>query len=345
MTAPGNLRFVKLFNVEDVASLLAHFAGPSSLRRFRGTFPAAAQWTREALPLLSTKCAGSIYVCGGYCGALKLRSAERFDVLEESWEKLPMMLEVRSGPAAASLEGDFYVFGTNSKMGIATAERYLPPFGRWEELPLMLQGRERPAAVTLGGSLYVCGGLEKETEIFALLQSMERLRLDGEGVWEAQPMMLEPRDSPAAASLGRNLYICGGDGLQFQPLNSVERFNVDEQIWEALPPMFERRSGAASAALHGQIYVCGGSDGVRPLRSVERYDPATGFWHMVPAMLHQRFASAAAAVAGKLYVCGGADDRGQLDSVECFDPVMNSWKEVSPMHAPRMRAAAAAVSD
>ena len=26
----------------------------------------------------------------------------------------------------------------------------------------------------------------EETEIFALLQSMERLRLDGEGVWEAQ---------------------------------------------------------------------------------------------------------------------------------------------------------------
>jgi hypothetical protein len=35
-------------------------------------------------------------VCGGYCGALKLRSAERFDVLEESWEKLPMMLEANA---------------------------------------------------------------------------------------------------------------------------------------------------------------------------------------------------------------------------------------------------------
>ena len=35
-------------------------------------------------------------VCGGYCGPKKLRSAERFDVLDESWEKLPMMLEATS---------------------------------------------------------------------------------------------------------------------------------------------------------------------------------------------------------------------------------------------------------
>lgn len=33
-------------------------------------------------------------VCGGYCGPSKLRSAERFDILEGSWEKLPTMLEV-----------------------------------------------------------------------------------------------------------------------------------------------------------------------------------------------------------------------------------------------------------
>lgn len=341
----GNLQFIKLLDVEDVASLLAHFAGRSSLRRFRASWRAAADWAAEALRLLSTKCSGSVYVCGGYCGPSKLRSAERFDILEGSWEKLPTMLEVRSGPAAASFEGDFYVFGTNSTTGKATAERFVPSFGHWEALPLMLQGRERAASASVGGSLYVCGGLEKETEIFALLRSMERLRLDGQQNWEAQPMMSEPRDSPAAASLGRHLYICGGDGLQFQPLNTVERFNVNEQTWEALPPMFERRSGAAAAALDGQIYVCGGSDGVRRLRSVERYNPRTASWHLVPAMLQQRFAPAAAAVAGKLYVCGGADDTGQLDSVECFDPSVNCWKEVPPMHAPRMRAAAAAVSD
>ena len=34
----------------------------------------------------------------------------------------------------------------------------------------------------------ITGRSVEETEIFALLQSMERLRLDGEGVWEAQTL-------------------------------------------------------------------------------------------------------------------------------------------------------------
>ena len=34
-------------------------------------------------------------------------------------------LQAHSGPAAASFEGDFYVLGTNSKTGQATAERYV----------------------------------------------------------------------------------------------------------------------------------------------------------------------------------------------------------------------------
>lgn len=343
--AGGNSGITEILNVEDVASLVAYFVGRSSLRRFRAAWLAGARWAAEALPLLGTRCTGSVYVCGGYSGAVKLRSAERFNPVEGSWEMLPAMLQVRSGPAATSFEGELYVFGTNSSTGCATAERFVPALGRWEAMPSMLQGRERPASAAVGGSLYVCGGVEKETSIFALLRTVERLRLDDGAHWEAQPAMLEPRDSPAAAALGRNLYICGGDGLQFQPLNSVERFNLDENNWEALPPMFERRSGAAAVALLGQIYVCGGSDGVRRLRSVERYNPDTASWHQVPAMLQQRFAPAAAAVAGKLYVCGGADDRGQLDSVECFDPVRECWGEIPSMHFARVRAAAAAVSD
>eukprot|EP00438_Fugacium_kawagutii_P006975 Skav233372 [mRNA] locus=scaffold1038:22017:42926:+ [translate_table: standard] len=192
-------------------------------RRFRATCQAAAIWAAEVLPLLSAKCAGSVYVCGGYCGPSKLRSAERFDILEGSWEKLPTMLEVHSGPAAASFQGDFYVFGTNSDAGKATAERFVPSFGQWEALPLMLQGRERPASASVGGSLYVCGGLRKAPAGSVLTHHVEH------------------RNDQCQ-------YICGGDGAL-----------VDTAIG-AFEAMRQQRFAPAAAAVSGKLYVCGGAD-------------------------------------------------------------------------------------
>eukprot|EP00913_Durusdinium_trenchii_P010853 g10182.t1 len=165
--AGGNSGITEILNVEDVASLVAYFVGRSSLRRFRAAWLAGARWAAEALPLLRTRCTGSVYVCGGYSGAVKLRSAERFNPVEGSWEMLPAMLQVRSGPAATSFEGELYVFGTNSSTGCATAERFVPALGRWEAMPSMLQGRERPASAAVFAALAaeIAEGLQRHCSL------------------------------------------------------------------------------------------------------------------------------------------------------------------------------------
>eukprot|EP00933_Yihiella_yeosuensis_P036414 TRINITY_DN30167_c0_g1_i1.p1 TRINITY_DN30167_c0_g1~~TRINITY_DN30167_c0_g1_i1.p1 ORF type:complete len:389 (-),score=83.77 TRINITY_DN30167_c0_g1_i1:218-1216(-) len=329
---------------------LAWLSGPSCLQRLKATCRVASSSAAEALPVLRAECPAYLYVCGGYSEAHPLSSVERFHPSTCQWETLPSMEGERAGPAATSLNGDLFVFGAADvdkvKDQALSAECFRPSSGRWESLPPLLECRERPAAASLGGWLYVCGGIEDATQPFTLLSSVERISAwdDTIGSWEAAPPMLEARDSPAAAAVGGHLYVCGGDNIGFQPLQTVERYDPKLHRWEALPSMAERRSGAAAAACGGCIYVCGGSDGTQQLSSAERFDPETGVWERLPSMSQRRFGAAVAAVSGKIYACGGNSDGVQLSSAECFDPKAGKWEDITPMSVPRVRAAAVAVS-
>jgi len=46
--------------------------------------------------------AGKLYVCGGFDGDVRLRSAERFDPDGGAWEPLPPMAERRSRVTSAT---------------------------------------------------------------------------------------------------------------------------------------------------------------------------------------------------------------------------------------------------
>ena len=132
------------------------------------------------------------------------------------------------------------------------------------------------------------------------------------------------RHCPAAAALGRHLYLTGGSGTSpdaeagagAQPTSSVERLDMEEvekwiggwhrahdpPHWEAgIARMLLPRYRHALAAANGRIYACGGQkvDG-RATASVEVYDPAKDEWQEVRPMNKPRFSHSVAELDGKI---------------------------------------------
>lgn len=56
------------------------------------------------------------------------------------------------------------------------------------------------------------------------------------------------------------------------PLNSVEKYDPDNDKWNFVSPMMFCRGGVGAAALGGFIYAVGGHNGYNYLNTVEVYD-------------------------------------------------------------------------
>ena len=152
------------------------------------------------------------------------------------------------------------------------------------------------------------------------------------------------RHCPAAAALGRFVYLTGGSGtpldaeaaaLGAQPTATVERLDMRKMGdgWDAsVAPMLMPRYRHAVAVVSGQLYACGGQkpDG-RATATVERYDPVTNSWHEVSPMKHPRFSHAMAALNGKLYVVGGFANGQWLQSVERYDAETDQWEDLADL--------------
>lgn len=154
------------------------------------------------------------------------------------------------------------------------------------------------------------------------------------------------RHCPAAAALGRFLYLTGGSGTApdaeagagAQPTSSVERLDMErvDKGWDInVAPMILPRYRHALAAVNGCVYACGGQkiDG-HATASVERYEPRTNEWVEVAPMNCLRFSHAVAELDGYLYAVGGFSRGKWLKNVERYDPVADKWEELAELDSP-----------
>ena len=80
---------------------------------------------------------------------------------------------------------------------------------------------------------------------------------------------------PCAWVLNRSLFICAGGFDDNSPLDSVEKYDTQNNVWKTVAKMSCPRGGVGVAALGGRLYAVGGHDGTNYLNSVEAYDPMT----------------------------------------------------------------------
>ena len=81
-------------------------------------------------------------------------------------------------------------------------------------------------------------------------------------------------------------FLGGSDGSSY--LDTVERYNAQENTWTHMTSMINIRSSHAAAAMDNYIFVVGGNDGSSSLKSVEKYDPKENTWTRMPPMSTRR---------------------------------------------------------
>lgn len=169
--------------------------------------------------------------------------------------------------------------------------------------------------------------------------------------WVDKLPMPTPRTGFAAATLGGDIYIIGGEGYDdagydFDPLDTVEIYNPQTDNWRTGTAMPTVRKSPVAAVVNGKLYVIGGTNVINPagLSTVEEYNPVTDSWITKTEMPTGRFAAAACVVDNKIYVVGGTSGGFSLDTFEMYDPALNSWASLEAMPTPREGLAAAAVN-
>ena len=253
---------------------------------------------------------GQIYALGGYGDP---RGFKRYDIASDSWNVLPQLPSGRHHLAAFATAGQVYMVGGDNLGGGATEPagfRYDIATQQWQPVPelrptfgsqaALLNGRvyigwddgslqefdprqrsgrmiappdrtrrDHAQVQAFLGEIWVLGGRSPDTNTVAIYDPVAES-------WRAGPSFVRHRGGFAAAVVGNQIMISGGEGLTGQPylVDQTEVLAAGGARWEVGPRMPVAVHGVGGAAANGRFYLVSGST---------RAGPATGatgrvFW-------------------------------------------------------------------
>ena len=100
--------------------------------------------------------------------------------------------------------------------------------------------------------------------------------------------------------------IISGGLSSFQPLDSVECYNISTNKWSQVSPLATKRNGAGAALIADCVYVVGGCDSDTYHHTVELYDLHQNQWSPGSSMKMKRSFCEVVAVGGFIYAIGGS---------------------------------------
>ena len=240
---------------------------------------------------------GRLVVVGGRGGVnyqTGLRTALQWVPGATSWESLPNMLEVRSGPAVVALpDGRTMVIGGfewHSRSAIASVEVLAANGSGWSALKPMGAARTSPAAALLPcGKVLVTGGEGINT---AAAGEKPRYNLKTAEVWDPTteawtelPSMAHERSWVHGCVLpsGR-VAVVGGADIDFVIRRDGELFDPEEGTWQpmALPPSDPGRHSYGMVAVSGGLLLLGGPWAAIAEAPNRLFDEASGRWFALP---------------------------------------------------------------
>lgn len=208
---------------------------------------------------------------------------------------------------------------------------------RWRNLSLALLAL---VILVLGAFLFVerqDGGLFTVTE-----EPFVEVEL-GESRWLSSRPLPEARAGRAAAAVGLEVYIFGGE-TESGVTGDARVFNTVDRTWRRAATKPTPVMAATAADLFGEIYVPGGllADG-RPTTIVEAYSPSQDAWRRVAPLPQPVAGALTVSDGGFLYVFGGRDEDGPLATAFVYDPAADSWRPIAPLSEPLSDAAGGAL--
>ncbi|KAF7241339.1 hypothetical protein EYD10_12080 [Varanus komodoensis] len=271
-----------------------------------------------------------LIAAGGYNREECLRTVECYDPRKDCWTFVAPMRTPRARFQMAVLMGQLYVVGGSNGHSddLSCGEMYDPEIDDWTPVPELRTNRCNAGVCALNGKLYIIGGSDpygqkglKNCDVFDPITKS----------WTNCASLNIRRHQSAVCELGGYLYIIGG-AESWNCLNSVERYNAENNTWTLIAPMNVARRGAGVAVLDGKLFVGGGFDGSHAVSCVEMYDPARNEWKLMGSMTIPRSNAGYAAVGNAIYAVGGFDGNEFLNTVEVYNPETNEWSPYTKVY-------------
>jgi hypothetical protein len=208
----------------------------------------------------SGRCAGQIYVYGGYTanGPLsgEVDALQRFDPRTGSWTRLPGSGVARGAATLAPVGCSLYAIGGVSGGAAQNlVQVYDIRSGSWRPGPSMKVPREHLASVAIRGRILVLGGRSGSEN----LDAVEELDIRT-GKWRRRPPIPTPRSGFGAAAVRGWAVVAGGEELTpgGETIRPVQAFNPGLRRWRKLPGMLTPRHGLGVVARGTRIFTVEG---------------------------------------------------------------------------------------
>ncbi|NWV42603.1 NS1BP protein, partial [Grantiella picta] len=275
---------------------------------------------------------GKLIAAGGYNREECLRTVECYDPEKDTWTFIAPMRTPRARFQMAVLMGQLFVVGGSNGHSddLSCGEMYDPEVDDWTPVPELRTNRcnagEASAVPALGGGR----GNSAKRAVAELHQTKAPLSCYC-CWWLTVLALVAGRHQSAVCELGGYLYIIGG-AESWNCLNSVERYNPENNTWTLMAPMNVARRGAGVAVRDGRLFVGGGFDGTHAVNCVEMYDPARNEWKMMGSMTTPRSNAGITTVANTIYAVGGFDGNEFLNTLEVYNPESNEWSPYTKIY-------------
>lgn len=177
-----------------------------------------------------------IYLPGGtsFGGAVSDR-LEVYDPRGDSWSEAARLPYGISDYGLAAFEGRLYLFGGwDGQAYRDTVLIYDPADDTWSAGQSIPGARGGAAAVVLGAKIYLVGGRNSEIVFPENLVYFPNRAGTNEPAWETRAPLPGGRSGFGAAALAEGIYIAGGLGGDWQPLDTVLRFDEASNTWETI---------------------------------------------------------------------------------------------------------------
>ena len=250
--------------IEGVVYVPGGFSGPLGTARFEAYDIQSNSWQNlSSMPaarhhLMATAHEGLLYVFGGSsaAGFRSTSTAWRYDPKTDKWEDLPPMPIKQMSGAAVTLDDRIYIVG-----GVGSDGRIMLVFDpnqlTWSELIGPEQPREHTSAVPYQGEIWAIAGRWSGA---GELSSVEIYNPVSQ-TWRSGPDLEIPRGGFAAAVVGDEIYVAGGEVIMSgrTSLASLEIYSPKKQTWKAGPNLLFAVHGLDGVGVNEQFLIFGGS--------------------------------------------------------------------------------------
>jgi hypothetical protein len=206
------------------------------------------------------RCAGQIYVYGGYTGSGDLSNEidalQRFDPRSGSWTRLSGSGAARGAATLAPVGCSLYAIGGATG---GSPQRLVQIYdirrGSWRRGPRMRVAREHLASVAIRKHVLVLGGRAGGGN----LDVVEDLNVRT-GKWRRRPPIPTARSGFGAAVVRGWAVVAGGEELSpgGETIGQVQAFNPGSSRWRKLPGMLTPRHGLGVVAQGPRIFTIEG---------------------------------------------------------------------------------------